>query len=594
MALSEKDALDRARAFVAEDPEPEGRAEIRALVARVESGDEAARLDLLERFAAPLTFGTAGLRGRVEAGLQRMNRVVVARAAWGLGRHLLDVASGTGRDPHRMGVVVAHDARFSSRSFAEETASVLAGLGVRVHVFRDPVPTPLAAFAVGHLGACAGVVVTASHNPPADNGFKVYRHDGSQILSPEDQEIAQAISRAPAYGAMDRPSAFDAVASGLRLAVDDTVVEAYLSGVTSASLRPREATPLRIAYTAMHGVGCRYALRALSRAGFEGVAVEPAQGDPDGSFRTVSFPNPEEPGALDRVLALATETKADLVLANDPDADRLAAAVPVTEGGGYRALTGNELGWLLADEALSRTQTSGKRPLVITTIVSSTLLSRMARDRGAAYAETLTGFKWIADAARRARDRGEMPVFGYEEALGYMCGSLVADKDGISAAVRLAELARALKGEDKTLLERLDEILVAHGMSHQAQWSVTRPGLSGRLELDRAMASLRKEPILHLGASPVIRVADFERGEERDGTGRATPLDFPNADVLAFHAEGGSRLVVRPSGTEPKVKFYLELVTRVGARSEVAAARTRLDGLAQDIRQEVTARLGFA
>jgi phosphomannomutase len=303
----------------------------------------------------------------------------------------------------------------------------------------------------------------------------------------------------------------------------------------------------------------------------------------------VSFPNPEEPGALDRALALAKATSADLVLANDPDADRLAAAVP--SGDTYRLLTGNEVGWLLADEALSHSKGPS---LVITTIVSSTLLSRMARDRGATYEETLTGFKWIADAARRAAARGETPVFGYEEALGYMCGSLVPDKDGISAAVRLAELARALEAEGKTLLSRLDEILVAHGMSHQAQWSVTRPGLAGKAELERAMTALRQAPLESLGASPVVRVADFASAQARDAEGRVTPLGLPQADVLSFFAADGSRLVVRPSGTEPKVKFYLELVTRVDSTAAVAAARQKLDAVAATIRSSVSARLGLA
>lgn len=582
-----EDPILAARAFLAEDPDPETRGELQALLARAEGGEAAANAELRDRFSAPLEFGTAGLRGRVEAGLARMNRVTVIKATYGLGTWLLDQAR---LDARRRGVVVAFDGRYSSRQFAEDTAAVLAGLGLPVHVFSDPVPTPFCAFAVPHLSAAAGVMVTASHNPPKDNGYKVYRETGSQIISTVDAEIAARIAKAPRVPDIKRVVPPEAAAQGLRIPIEDAVERAYLDGLAAGSCHAPEATPLRIVYTAMHGVGHRLAARAFRRAGFAGVADVPSQSDADGAFRTVAFPNPEEKGAMDRALALAAEVKAELVLANDPDADRLGAAVPT--GSGFRMLSGNEIGWLLADDLLAHADTGGRKKLVVTTIVSSTLLSRMARDRGAAYDETLTGFKWIGDRAIRAEAEGLAFVFGYEEALGYTVGPLVRDKDGIGAAVRLAELARFLKGRDRSLPDRVDELLVEHGMSHQIQWSLTLPGADGKTRIAAAMESLRKQPPDAIGDSPVARLLDIAAGEERTKEGRK-PLALPRADVLVFLAEDGSRLIARPSGTEPKIKFYLELVGRAASRDEVERVRAVLDERGGRIKKELMGRLGF-
>jgi phosphomannomutase len=587
------DPLAAARELLAEDPDPETRAELETLVRRAEGGDEAAKADLADRMSGPLAFGTAGLRGRVEAGLARMNRVAVVKATWGLGLHLLDEAARGGPDPRSRGVVVGFDGRYSSRGFAEDAASVLNGLGIPVRLFPDPVPTPLLSFSVPRLGAAAGVALTASHNPPRDNGYKVYLATGAQIVTPTDAAIAARIASAPRLEAIARPPAADAAAFGLRLLVDveDTAVEeAYLGGLEDGALHPGVPAPLRLAYTAMHGVGHRLAVRALARAGFDGIAVEPSQADPDGAFRTVSFPNPEEPGAMDRVLARAAEAGAELVLANDPDADRLAAAVPDPPGRGYRMLSGNEIGALLADDAIEYAASGGRRKLVVTTVVSSSLLSRMARDRDVACRETLTGFKWIADEAIRAEKEGLAFVFGYEEALGFTMGPLVRDKDGIGAAVRLAELARFLKTGGMTLLDRLDDLLVAHGLSHQVQWSAVLPGAEGRARIDAAMAGLRASPPGRIGGSAVVRVLDVLAGEERV-RGERRPSGLPRADVLAFQAEDGARLTVRPSGTEPKIKFYLELVGEARERADVAPARARLEAEGHALRRALTREL---
>jgi phosphomannomutase len=590
------DPAAAAREVLAEDPDPETRAELEALVRRAEAGDEAARRDLADRMSGPLEFGTAGLRGRVEAGLSRMNRLAVVKATWGLGSHLLDEGSRGGPDPRSRGVVVAFDGRHSSRGFAEEAAAVLNGLAIPVRLFPDPVPTPLLSFSVPHFGAAAGVAVTASHNPPRDNGYKVYLASGAQLIPPIDAAIAARIAAAPRLDAIARPAPADAAAHGLRLLVDaedSAVEEAYLGGLARAALHAGDAMPLRIAYTAMHGVGHRLAIRALARAGFAGVAAEPTQADPDGAFRTVPFPNPEEPGAMDRVLALATETRAELVLANDPDADRLAAAVPQRSARGYRLLSGNEVGILLADDVIEHADTGGKPKLVVTTVVSSSLLSRMARDRGVLCRETLTGFKWIVDAALRGETEGLAFVFGYEEALGHTVGTLVRDKDGIGAALHLAGLARFLKKRGRTLLDRLDELLVAHGLSHQVQWSVALPGAEGRARIDAAMAHLRSSPPGRIGRSAVVRVLDAAEGVE-SVRGERRPSGLPLSDVMAFQAEDGARLTVRPSGTEPKIKFYLELVGEARERRDVAPARARLEEEGQALRSALNRELKLA
>jgi phosphomannomutase len=590
------DPLAAARALLDEDPDPETRAELEELVERAERGDDASLVDLADRMSGPLEFGTAGLRGRVEAGLGRMNRLAVAKATWGLGTHLLDEASRGGPDPRSRGVVVAFDGRHSSRGFAEEAASVLNGLAIPVRLFPDPVPTPLLSFSVPHLGAAAGVAITASHNPPRDNGYKVYLSSGAQIVPPTDAAIAATIAEAPHLDTIARPAPADSAAHGLRVLVDaedNEVEEAYLGGLARASLHAGDAMPLRIAYTAMHGVGHRLAIRALARAGFEGVAAEPTQADPDGAFRTVPFPNPEEPGAMDRVLALAARTRAELVLANDPDADRLAAAVPERSTRGYRLLSGNEVGVLLADDAIEHAETGGKPKLVVTTVVSSSLLSRMAHDRGVLCRETLTGFKWIIDAALRGEKEGLAFVFGYEEALGHSVGTLVRDKDGIGAAMHLAALARFLKKDGRTLLDRLEELLVTHGLSHQVQWSVVLPGAEGRARIDAAMAHLRKSPPGRIGRSPVVRVLDAAEGVE-SVRGERRPLGLPLSDVMAFQSEDGARLTVRPSGTEPKIKFYLELVGEARERRDVAPARARLEAEGQALKSALNRELRLA
>ncbi len=533
--------LERARSWAADDPDDASRTELEQIIADVEGGADPA--DLADRFAGTLEFGTAGLRGAVGAGPNRMNRVVVIRAAAGLAAYLQEQGA-TGP------VVVGFDARHRSDDFARDTAEVLSGAGFKVWVMPRPLPTPVVAFAIRELGCAAGVMVTASHNPPQDNGYKVYLGDGSQIVPPADAGIA---------GKIDAVGALRDVPRGTGGAVlGEHIVDRYLD--TIAELAQDGPRDLDLVYTPLHGVGGTSVLQVLETAGFSAPRVVEQQEQPDPDFPTVAFPNPEEPGAMDLALALAAEHDADLVVANDPDADRCAAAVPT--GNGWRMLRGDEVGALLAHHLMSR----GRSGTWATSIVSSSLLGRMAAAVDQPYVETLTGFKWI----------GRVPglVFGYEEALGYCCDpDHVKDKDGVSALLLLCELAAQTKAAGRTLVDVLDDIALQHGLHATDQVSVRVADLS---LIAAAMERLRAAPPAELGGLSVERVDDLALGS----------ADLPPTDGLRFHLADGARVVIRPSGTEPKLKCYLEVVVPVDPEAGVDAARisaaARLDALGAD------------
>jgi phosphomannomutase len=532
---------ERVERWIADDPDPEARAELRELLAR-DATDE-----LRERFAYGLSFGTAGLRGRLGAGPSRINVATVRRASAGLARYLLDAVPGAAES----GVVVGHDARHGSARFAAEAAAVFSGAGLRTRRLPPLAPTPLLAFAVRHLGCAAGVMVTASHNPAQDNGYKVYLGDGAQISPPADERIAAAID---AVGPLaDIPDGD----GGERLG--EEVAEAYLDAIL-AELPATDARELRIVYTPLHGVGAGLCLEALARAGFPAPHVVAEQADPDPDFPTAPRPNPEEAGVLDLAIAAAEREGADVVLANDPDADRLAVAIP--DGAGWRRLHGDETGALLADFLLERAP-HPERALLVTTIASSTLLGRMAAAAGARYAETLTGFKWIMRALADAP--GHRLLLGYEEALGYAVSDVVRDKDGISAALVLAQLAALEKRAGRTLADRLDDIAARHGLHATAPLTLELTGAGGLERMRRIMAALRADPPATLLGRPVTAVEDL-----RAGTGV-----LPPSDVLVLRAEG-ARVVVRPSGTEPKLKAYLEVVVDGADRAAADEALGRL------------------
>jgi phosphomannomutase len=565
--MGDADLRARAEAWMADDPDPATRAELRALLAE----PDPAATDLADRFAGVLEFGTAGLRGVLGAGPNRMNRAVVACATWGLARELIASVPGAAE----RGVVVGGDARRMSRELAEDTAAILAAAGLRVFLFPAPVPTPIVGFAVKRLTAAAGVVVTASHNPPEYNGYKVYWENAAQIVPPVDARIAAAIEAAPAARAVARPALDELRSSGRLTAPPAQLERAYLDEVLALAVHPSEGDRgLRIVYTPLHGVGDALVRQVLAEAGFTRVTSVAAQREPDAAFPTVAFPNPEEPGTMDLAVSLARESRADLVLANDPDVDRLAVAVP--EGDGFRQLTGNEVGVLLGHYLLTERKSSVMPRAILASIVSSPLLGRIASDLGVRYEETLTGFKWIASRAVELEREGFEFVFGYEEALGYCVGQAVRDKDGVSAALLVAELTAVLRSRGMTLGEQLDVIACRWGAVASSQVNVTRKGASGNGTIRAMMQGLRSSPPRAIGGDEVVEVSDYQAGTRLSTrTGVSVPLVLPRSDVLSFDLESGSRVIARPSGTEPKAKFYFDVREEVRLGEAAAAARAR-------------------
>jgi phosphomannomutase len=562
------DLADRARAWIEEDPDPETRAELQALVDAAERGGMDATVashDLHARFAGTLEFGTAGIRGVLGAGPMRMNRVVVRRVTAGLAEYLL----ATVPDARQRGVVVGRDARRMSREFAEDAARVLAGAGIPVFFAEQPWPTPTTAWAVLARDAAAGVMVTASHNPPEYNGYKVYWGNGAQIIPPHDVGIAAAIERTGRSDRLPMPRLADARADGQVIDLGDDVRRAYLDAAARLVVSPEVPRGgVRIAYTPLHGVGAQCVEELLSGAGFQ-MHTELSQRVPDGAFPTVAFPNPEEKGAMDRVLSLARRIEANLVMANDPDADRLAIALPGPDG--YRMLTGDQIGVLLADYLLARTPPGNR--MVACSLVSSQQLRFLAEHHGAEFRETLTGFKWIANVAIdwQAKTGGRF-VMGYEEALGYTVGDLVRDKDGVSAALLFAELAAWNRSLGRTVAEHLDDVCRRTGLFVTEQVSITAPGAEGMATLRAAMHRFRTTPPTEIAGVSIVETVDLAAGAG----------GLPPSDVLVYKLAGARRIIMRPSGTEPKLKSYYEVRVELAAGEDLVAARARgLDELAR-------------
>lgn len=550
------DILATAKAWRDADIDPETAAHLDELIVRSQANDrtirEPAAAEIAAAFAGPLEFGTAGLRGPVGPGPARMNRVVVTQAAAGFAAWLVANGHSGGR------VIIGHDARHKSDEFARDTAEVMAGAGFEVLWTTEPIPTPVVAFGIQHFGCVAGVVVTASHNPPADNGYKVYLGDGSQIVPPTDAEIAAEIARMAdgAWATLERSDA--------RRDVTSDLIDAYVA--RAASLYPQDA-PHEVSWvhTAMHGVGAATVRAAAAAAGLPVPVEVPEQADPNPDFPTVSFPNPEEKGAIDLALDLARAENADVVIANDPDADRCAVAAVVD--GTWRMLTGDELGAILGHDAITR----GVPGTFANSVVSSTLLGRMAAAAGRDHVTTLTGFKWI----------GRVPdlAFGYEEAIGYCVdSSAVPDKDGITAALAVLRVTAALKAEGRTLADLLDDLAREYGLTATSQLSVRVADLS--LIAD-AMTRLRDDPPSTL-LDESVEVTDLIHGT----TGTLPPTDAVELSGASLH------VVARPSGTEPKLKCYLEVRLSPEESTDVAAARgVAVERLAR-LRHEMAGALG--
>ena len=522
--MSRDSSRDIAEKWLLAEPDEDMRQELQALI-------DGSTEELDQRFADRLMFGTAGLRAEVGAGPLRMNRLVVRQAAAGLVDYLLRSVEGSAD----AGILIGFDARRKSDVFALDTARVAAARGMKAMLLPQLLPTPVLAWNISRLGVAAGVMVTASHNPPQDNGYKVYLGSGAQIVPPHDSLISDAIE------SLD-PTLIE-------LAPEDSplihllgleCVDHYVNWLPSVRLC-RDLPTVKVAYTAMHGVGGDTALEAFAAVGFDVPIVVEAQQEPDGSFPTVSFPNPEEPGAMDLVIELAQKIGADLALANDPDADRLGVAIPTGKDPTreWRLLRGDEIGWLLGDHVLRHT--NGDDRLVVTTLVSSSLLGKMARQHGVAFAETFTGFKWIADAV--VRHPNKRLVFAYEQALGYLVADRPLDKDGISAALVMTEIVALAKRDGVTVQDRLDQIASEYGQHVTAELSIKMSPSEGAAVVQQ----LRANPPQTIGGRNVAGIEDF-----------------PEANLLRVWLDEvggrGVRLQIRPSGTEPKVKLYGEAV----------------------------------
>jgi phosphomannomutase len=566
MTTPEASLAARASAWRDADPDPRTQAELDQLLAR---GDTAA---LASRFDGALAFGTAGIRAEIGAGPMRMNRMVVGRVAAGMARYI------TASDPAAAaaGVVLGYDGRTNSAVFATDAARILSRAGVRVSMLPGPLPTPVLAFSVRHRHAAYGLMVTASHNPRQYNGVKVYVRDGGQLLPPADEQIASAID---AVDPLRLPAGW--AAGPFDFASADDSVQAYVTAVAARGRATPGGRKLKVVHTALHGVGDGTVRAVLAAAGWPAPIPVTAQQQPDPAFPTAHYPNPEEPGVLDLARDTAEQAGADLVLANDPDADRLAVMVPGPSG--WRAFTGDELGALLGDAALTRlargepVSDPGARPAVVaTTVVSGSLLRRLAQAAGVPCVTTLTGFKWIA----RGGGADHALIYGYEQALGYAVRpDLVADKDGISAALLVLQLATEEAARGRTLSDRLDDLALAHGLHVTGLRTVQADGATGLAQLNDAVERVRKEPPRRLAGQPVtvtdLRDAAAGPVDLAGGHAERSPgQPLPPADVLIWHAGGDARVMVRPSGTEPELKIYAEVVRPVRSRAELEAART--------------------
>jgi len=534
-SLSTDELLDAANAWLEQDPDAVTHTELEALITDAGNADDTAIAGLHHRFDSRLAFGTAGLRGELGAGPNRMNRVLVTQAAAGLAAYLL------AHEPSPS-IVIGYDGRVNSEVFARDTAMIMAGAGVRATLLPRLLPTPVLAFAVRHLDVSAGVMVTASHNPANDNGYKVYLggdNHGSQIVSPADAEIAHAIDLVAKSSIVDLPRSTDFVTT------DDGVVDEYIARTAALAT---STTDLVYTYTAMHGVGWETSQAVYSKAGFPDPVLIEEQAHPDAAFPTVAFPNPEEPGAMDLSFAKASEVEADVAIAHDPDADRLAVAVAGRDGQ-WRRLSGNEVGILLGWRAAERANGVG---VLAASIVSSPALRTIAAEYGMEYQDTLTGFKWIS--------RIDGLTFGYEEALGYLVDpDKVRDKDGISASVDFLSLAAELKADGKTVLDRLDEFTARFGAFASRQVSMRFDKIS---EIGETMTRLRTAAPTEVGGYPVAIFTDFENGV----------AGFALNNILRMDFEDGARIIVRPSGTEPKLKFYVDASSTSGDGAERQAA----------------------
>lgn len=558
--------------WLQQDPDPSTRSQIQALV---DNQDEAA---LAAMFSGRLAFGTAGLRGVVGPGPMAMNRLVIRQTTAGLGAYLLEHII----DAANRGVIIGYDGRHDSYAFAHDAASVLCAMGITVRLTSQVAATPLVAFGVKHFNAAAGIVVTASHNPPQYNGYKVYWENGAQIIPPHDSGIAAQIEHAATQAI---PFIALSAAKDKLVWLNDDFYHAYRDAIRSASVLQQHANTqsVSLAYTAMHGVGADMAETVLKDAGFTHIYTVAAQREPDGDFPTVNFPNPEEKGAMDLVIAEAKKHQTMLACANDPDADRFAVAVKTADND-YKMLTGDQVGVLIGEYLLSHAPAHQR--LVGTTIVSSSLLSKVAQSLEASCYTTLTGFKWLMNVGINKCQADNQFLFAYEEALGYTVGSTVRDKDGLSALVAFAQLCAQLAEKGQTVWDKLAQIYRQHGFHLNAQVSIAL-----KPDTPNIGEHLRQHPPANIAGFAVKSRDDLNESLRTFSDGSTAVIDLPKSDVLIYCLENGARVIVRPSGTEPKIKCYYEVVEPMTASDTWLSAQQRAEQAMADFIQAHQASL---
>lgn len=525
--------------------------EIRKLV------DEKNEKELIERFYTILEFGTGGLRGILGAGTNRMNIYTVGMAAQGLANYILK--KGRQKD----GVVIACDSRRMSRRFLEETASIMAANGIRAYVFDDIAPTPLCSFAIRHLKAVSGVVITASHNPPEYNGFKVYWDDGGQVVPPDDKAIIEEVKRIQSIAEIKKIPFEDGIKTDYIIPIGEDILNEYLKHLEQKALREKKPSSVRIVYSPLHGTGYKIVPRVLSHFGFTDIHVVEQQAIPDGNFPTVEYPNPEEKPAMQMALDLAKKVDADIVIATDPDADRMGVGFK-DEKGEYVLINGNQIGTMLEYYLLKRLSDSKRLPQnahIIKTIVTTDLQDEIAHAFGCNVINVLTGFKWIAMKIKEIESKGENFIFGGEESYGYLPVDFVRDKDAISACYFFSEMADYLKSEGRTLSDFLDEIYTRFHLYIEDLYSLTLKGIEGMTQIRQIMQAFRQNLPTEFAATKVISTYDIQNLVIKDFTsGKTSPIEtLPKSDVLQFILEDGSKITMRPSGTEPKIKFYFSV-----------------------------------
>ncbi len=581
--MDKETILTRARNYISKESDPEFKAQVEKLI----KADDMKELE--DRFYRDLEFGTGGLRGLIGGGFNRMNSYVVRRATQGMCDYINATVKGK-----RLSACIAYDSRHYSDVFALDTALIFAGNGIKAYLFTSLRPTPELSYAIRKLGADTGVVVTASHNPSAYNGYKAYWNDGAQVIEPHDIGIIERVNAVQSIKAMPKD---EALAKGMLVMIDKEIDEPYIAMVRSKLFRPdlikAMAGQVKVVYTPLHGTGAMPFERVMGELGLSVVTV-PEQRAPDGDFPTVSFPNPEEAAALKLALELGAKVKADVVMATDPDADRLGIAVPDGKGG-FTLITGNQLGALHADYMLLSLKELGrmpKRPATIKSIVTTELQTRIAKAYGAECHDCLTGFKWIADTMRRFERDGIDFVYATEESYGYLVEDEVRDKDGISAAAMTAEMTLYWRSKGKSLIQRLDEIFIEHGYHEERGLNKYFEGPTGMDVMRGIMGRYRKNQPATLGGIRVDRIRDIKTGKiwEVAEPGQSVDIDLPASDVIQWYLDDGTMVTVRPSGTEPKIKFYVLARTAVGP-SGLVAARTvsaaKVDMILADIKKAI-------